>query len=1213
MTKRFDCVRFNRSQLNDVCRQSGDSTLAITLFYMLKLYNYTLRFWMACLVVTLSHRAAVRASVIYQGVGNSFIAFEAEATLAITNAPPTQWVITNEPAAGGGAALYADGVNQTASAASFAEYALVFTTPGTYSIYYRWRADKTFTDRDPNSANSFRLPVDLGDLPNDPTSTNFVTASVNNAISVPAANAYNVFEDSLKFTVTAEEIEAGSPLIFKIGTREAGMFIDRFLLSTNASLTEADFNALPNSDTDLVTQGGTEDFVAFQAERVAAIAPGTPTSWTITNDPTAIASKAIYQQGVNQTATPASFATYSLKFTQPGTYSIYYRWRADKTFTDRDPNSANSFRLPVDFGDLPGDTTSSNYVTASVNNQVAVPAANLYNVFEDSKTYTVSPAQASAGIPLVFKIGTREAGMFIDRFVFSLNSALSEGDFNALPDSGAKTVPRILTATGSAAFTTVKLSFDKPLMATSADPQHFGMNRGVTVIGATLDTLTSRDIYLTTSPQLPGTNYVVTINGVTDVTGGVIAPNTTISFTAWTLSPGWVTREFYLNVDTNQAGGGVADLLADAKFPDSPNSQDIAYGFRINYDPSGNNYGARVRAFFIPPVTGNYTFYAYNDAAVTLNLSSDDSSANLAFLLDSPLVQNVFDASVSGTTDRLVAGKKYLLEALFRQETGSALMGVAAELTSDPTPPDQLPVLGGNLVSTWVNPDAGVIQIAAEPADTTAPAGGHASFTVAATTPHPPLYYQWQVNGVDIPNANRAKYTTPVLLDTDTGKTYGVIVRAAGASKASRAASLTVGPSVASTYQPYIGVNFVTSSANGVGGVNGGALFPNDVTGVVAQGNFNNVGVTTATDLPLIDGNGAETPVTLNYTSLNLVTTGAGNDDAEHALFQSYLHNGNNFGIPMTLTLNNVPAGLYSLILYSVGFNFNATYEQDVDVAGGGSYPTLHVQAQDANQYGTSPGFRRMTSTDPDHRGPVGNYVQFDQVTPAADSSIAFSLTPQSTNTGSGYLPPLNAFQLVKTVALPATLVLAKPTLGPNGLTLGWTGGTGPFLVQYKVGLTGQWLDLVTTANHTITIPTVLGSAFYRIWDGTSKTVSLFRAKLTPQQEVQSPPVQSANATGTGFLSLAGDVATYYVDVTGLSADAIAAHLHGPAAAGANAAVLFHLVPSPNIPAKTRAILFAGSQTLTAAQKTALTTGQTYFNVHTTAYPGGEIRGQVLP
>ena len=78
-----------------------------------------------------------------------------------------------------------------------------------------------------------------------------------------------------------------------------------------------------------------------------------------------------------------------------------------------------------------------------------IPAANSYNVFKDVTTYTVTQAELSAGDPLIFKIGTREAGMFIDRLVFSTNDALTEAEINALPDSGSRVPPKILKAVGS--------------------------------------------------------------------------------------------------------------------------------------------------------------------------------------------------------------------------------------------------------------------------------------------------------------------------------------------------------------------------------------------------------------------------------------------------------------------------------------------------------------------------------------------------------------------------------------------------------------------------------------------------------------------------------------------------------------------------------------------------------------------------------------------
>lgn len=192
-----------------------------------------------------------------------------------------------------------------------------------------------------------------------------------------------------------------------------------------------------------------------------------------------------------------------------------------------------------------------------------------------------------------------------------------------------------------------------------------------------------------------------------------------------------------------------------------------------------------------------------------------------------------------------------------------------------------------------------------------------------------------------------------------------------------------------------------------------------------------------------------------------------------------------------------------------------------------------------------------------------------------------------------------------------APILVAAPVVTTNEVTLTWTGGFGPFLVEYKADVRAPWLKLVTTTQSSVTVPAVLGTAFYRVSSRATDTVQLFKSTLVPANEV--PPASGSTATGSGFLSLEGHVATYYVQATGLSANITAAHLHGPAPIGMNAGVFFHLFPSPNIPANSKALLFHGSQTMTDSQIASLLGGNTYFNVHSTAHPGGEIRGQVLP
>ncbi len=97
-----------------------------------------------------------------------------------------------------------------------------------------------------------------------------------------------------------------------------------------------------------------------------------------------------------------------------------------------------------------------------------------------------------------------------------------------------------------------------------------------------------------------------------------------------------------------------------------------------------------------------------------------------------------------------------------------------------------------------------------------------------------------------------------------------------------------------------------------------------------------------------------------------------------------------------------------------------------------------------------------------------------------------------------------------------------------------------------------------------------------------------------------------SGGSGTGILNLVYDDVsgelTWDLAWVGLSASATAAHLHGPATPGQNAGVVVPLsVPSPS----------TGLTTISAGAGADLMSGLWYLNVHSSAFPGGEIRGQI--
>ena len=111
-----------------------------------------------------------------------------------------------------------------------------------------------------------------------------------------------------------------------------------------------------------------------------------------------------------------------------------------------------------------------------------------------------------------------------------------------------------------------------------------------------------------------------------------------------------------------------------------------------------------------------------------------------------------------------------------------------------------------------------------------------------------------------------------------------------------------------------------------------------------------------------------------------------------------------------------------------------------------------------------------------------------------------------------------------------------------------------------------------------------------------------FQAHLDGLQEV---PPNASPGTGLGCFTLNPDnTLDYVVTYAGLLGIESAAHIHGAAPPGVNAAAIFPFaVGTPKI---------GTFGPLTALQVADLQNGLYYVNVHTNVVPGGEIRGQIL-
>jgi glucose/arabinose dehydrogenase len=152
-------------------------------------------------------------------------------------------------------------------------------------------------------------------------------------------------------------------------------------------------------------------------------------------------------------------------------------------------------------------------------------------------------------------------------------------------------------------------------------------------------------------------------------------------------------------------------------------------------------------------------------------------------------------------------------------------------------------------------------------------------------------------------------------------------------------------------------------------------------------------------------------------------------------------------------------------------------------------------------------------------------------------------------------------------------------------------------LVGRDFGIT---TDIQTGPNGSVFIVSLSNGAVYEI---KSKPSLIFTAELNGAQQV---PSVNTPASGSATLILSPDEqsARLSLNFSGLTSSQTDAHIHGPAAAGSNAGVLFPLPLGQLSDHKIE---------LTPQQVADLKAGLHYINVHTSNFMNGEIRGQFGP
>lgn len=120
--------------------------------------------------------------------------------------------------------------------------------------------------------------------------------------------------------------------------------------------------------------------------------------------------------------------------------------------------------------------------------------------------------------------------------------------------------------------------------------------------------------------------------------------------------------------------------------------------------------------------------------------------------------------------------------------------------------------------------------------------------------------------------------------------------------------------------------------------------------------------------------------------------------------------------------------------------------------------------------------------------------------------------------------------------------------------------------------------------------------------DVVPKIVKTTRTTLSGSNEV---PANNSTATGSGIFTINTRKNTVRFNITfsGLSGTETGAHIHGFVPSGSNAPIIFTL---PSGSPKT------GVWNYLESEEADILAGKTYVNIHSTVFPNGEIRGQIV-
>lgn len=275
--------------------------------------------------------------------------------------------------------------------------------------------------------------------------------------------------------------------------------------------------------------------------------------------------------------------------------------------------------------------------------------------------------------------------------------------------------PKIVGAKGNNTFDRITVTFSEAIFSRiSNETSNYLVSGDVAVVSAEL--LDPVTVSLATSLMEPETDYTLTVTNVMDIAGNdIVAPGNKITFPSFIFTTGLAEMQIWTDIP----GFSVADLIADPRFPDSPDLiEDVSV--LESGENDRDNFGARITTFVTPTESASYVFYVAADDSAELYLSTDDNPANKALIAAESMPNALRSWSTMdlrpGCPDacenqsapiRLLAGNHYFMELLFKGGDEEDYAGVAWVKEGQPPPLDGSAPIAGDQIGLFTDPAQG--------------------------------------------------------------------------------------------------------------------------------------------------------------------------------------------------------------------------------------------------------------------------------------------------------------------------------------------------------------------------------------------------------------------------------------------------------------------------------------------------------------------------